>query len=158
MQLTWLRCVWELQTSSDWRESQHLISRGDEFQRVLAATEIARSPSVEEVLGTASKTFVTTRQYELDTGQEDLIYPVVWVNVMFPMLKESLWNYFSHWSQCKSFGGQLEPEMYLYNNHLISPHYFVNWVLLSGSNSSETELVCLFVCWVVFVCLFVFIW
>ena len=40
---------------NDWKESQHLISRGNEFQRVGAATENARSPSVEEVLGMASK-------------------------------------------------------------------------------------------------------
>ena len=40
---------------NDWRESQHLISRGNEFQRVGAATENAWSPTVEEVLGTASR-------------------------------------------------------------------------------------------------------
>ena len=39
---------------NDWRESQHLISRGNIFQRVGAATESAQSPSVE-VLGTMSK-------------------------------------------------------------------------------------------------------
>ena len=40
---------------NDWRESQHLISGGKEFQRVGAATENAQSPSVEETLGTANK-------------------------------------------------------------------------------------------------------
>ena len=34
---------------NDWRESQHLISRGNEFQRVGAATENTWSLSVEEV-------------------------------------------------------------------------------------------------------------
>ena len=40
---------------NNWKESQHLISRGNKFQRVGAATENARYPSVEEFLGTASK-------------------------------------------------------------------------------------------------------
>ena len=90
----------------DWRESQHLISRGNEFHRVGAATENARSPSVEEVLGTASKCLSEERRTRTGwygTRRFDIYDGASPFNAKFHVNRSSLKLILSRTgSQCKS--------------------------------------------------------
>ena len=91
---------------NDWRESQHLISRGNEFQRVGAATENARSPSVEEVLGTASKCLSEERRARIGlygTRRFDIYDGASPFNAFHVNRRSLKWILSRTGSQCKSF-------------------------------------------------------